>query len=242
MSEAPESKRCAARAEAIGAMSCSASEPSRIRATPREARDVVVGRRDHEAARAEAEQPREHTRASLEGTVGRGARGAHGAAVADLDLVEVKRVPHGERGGGPVGASEREEGAGREAVEAAADLTALREALGDTQAGAEDLAEALHDGRGARFLAEVAVRVGAELAHALEEVLFPREEHDGDVAEREVTLEGTAKREAVEAGHDDVADDEVGRDLARETRRHARRRGPRTRWRPRRGARPRGTR
>ena len=58
--------------------------------------------------------------------------------------------------------------------------------------------------------------VGAELAEALEEVFFPGEEDDGDVAEDDIALEGAAEGEAVELRHEDVGNHEVGARLVRE--------------------------
>jgi hypothetical protein len=169
------------------------------------------GRAHDEAAGADAEQRAEHGRAALEGALWRGAGGAGGVAFAELDFVEEEGVPDGDEGVGALLSAEVEEGARGDALEAAAGLASRGDALGDALLATEDFAHALDDGRGALLLAEVAVRVGAELAHALEQVFLPREEEHGDVAKDDVALEGTAEAEAVEVGHEHVADDQVGR-------------------------------
>jgi hypothetical protein len=107
-------------------------------------------------------------------------------------------------------ASGLEERAHAHAVKAAADLAVAREARLDARPRAERLADAREDGAGVRLLADVARRARAELAHALEQVLLPREEDDRHVAERDVAPERAAQREAVHLRHQDVADDEVG--------------------------------
>ena len=136
-----------------------------------------------------------------------------GRAEADLDLVEERGVADRDASLGARRAHDLEERADADAVEAAADLALLAEARFDPAARAERLADTRDDRAGVALLADVAGRTGAELAHALEEVLLPGEEDHGRVAQRDVATERAAEREAVEVRHQDVADDEVGRAL-----------------------------
>ena len=69
------------------------------------------------------------------------------------------------------------------------------------------------------LLAHVRGGARAELAHALEQVLLPREQDDRHVPERDVAVQRAREGEAVHAGHEDVADDELGLDAEGEVER-----------------------
>ena len=86
----------------------------------------------------------------------------------------------------------------------------------DARARPEALAHASEDRARVALLADVRRRARAELAHALQEVLLPREQDDRHVTQRHVALERPREREAVEPRHEDVADDELGRRAVRE--------------------------
>jgi len=50
------------------------------------------------------------------------------------------------------------------------------------------------------------VGIGAEIAKALQQILFPRQEDHGDVAQRNVALQRSAKSKAVESRHENIAE------------------------------------
>ena len=114
---------------------------------------------------------------------------------------------------------ELEQEPGGQPVEAPAHLAVAAQAHLDARARPQHLAHAREDGARVALLAHVRRGARAELAHALQQVLLPREQDDRRVAQRDVAAQRAAEREAVEARHQDVAHDELGLDAEREVER-----------------------
>ena len=184
---------------------------------PRElAANRLGARRDHEPARAHGEEHRERAFAALVRTVAGGARGLAGGAAADVDLVEERGVAHGHARVLADAAHELEQEARRQIVEASAHFAVAAEARFDARPGAQHFADAREYGARVALFTHGRRGAGAELADTLEEILLPREENDGRVAEGDVAPERAAQGEAVEPRHEDVADDELGLHAERE--------------------------
>src|SRR5690606_8888839 len=128
-----------------------------------DARGLVLDGLDGEAARADAEQARQHVGAALGGAVDPGASGADRAAFADLDLVGRVRVAHGDARVGADAARHAEKGVGSDAVEAPAHGAAGGDAPRHAALRPQHLLDAAHDLLGAGFLLEVAVGLRAQL-------------------------------------------------------------------------------
>src|SRR6202040_3748996 len=107
----------------------------------------------------------------------------------------------------------------RQAVQAAAHFSAGANAGLAPCAGSKHLPGPSDEGARVRLFSHVGRGARAELTHALQQVFLPREKNDRRVAQRDVATEGATEREAVEAGHEDVAHDEVRRMTKRQVER-----------------------
>src|SRR5262249_43852479 len=111
---------------------------------------------------------------------------------ANLDLVQERCVPHRDARLGARRAHDLEERARAHTVEPAAHLAVLAEARFDPTARTESLPNARDDRARIALLPDVPGGARAELTHALQEVLFPREEDHRCVAQRHVAPQRTA--------------------------------------------------
>src|SRR5262249_18588997 len=145
----------------------------------------LVGRGYDEAPRSDAQQPGESARAALIAAVARGSRRLPRSAPSHLDLVEVRRVPYRDARVLPDRPAELQEEPRRQPVEPPAHFAVAAQAHLDPRARAQDLAHASEDRPRVALLAHVRGRARAELAHALEQVLFPREQDHRRVAKRD---------------------------------------------------------
>src|SRR5439155_13325890 len=173
--------------------------------------DALARRTDDESAGADAEHRGDHALAARERAVVRRDGGALGRAVAKLDLEERRSIAHRDPCGAANASDELEERANGDALEAAANFARALEARFDSRARPEDFANACEDGARIALFSHVRGGARAELANALQEILFPREENHGDVAQRDVAAHGSTKCEAVELRHEEVVHDEIRR-------------------------------
>jgi hypothetical protein len=180
---------------------------------------VRLVRRYDKAPGAGAEQGAEHRLAPLEVAVARCARSTVRAPLANLNLVQVDRVANGNATIRLFRTRELQNEPRRQTIETPAHFAPRAEPRFDARARPKHLAQTLDDGRARGFLAQIAVRAGAELAHSVQEVFLPRQEDYGHIAHRDVAFDLAAQREAVESGHQHVAHYDVRPFLAGEVER-----------------------
>ena len=180
---------------------------------------IGAARLDAEATGAHAQHGREHALSTLGRTVRRRAHRPPRRAALELHLVQARRVADRDARARAQLAGELEERADREAVQASVHVSRRLEARLDARARAQHLADARQDRLRVALLAHVRRGAGAELAHALQQVLLPREEDHGCVAQRDVATQRPREREAVELRHEDVAHHQLGRDAVAELQR-----------------------
>src|SRR5262249_6474629 len=140
-------------------------------------------------------------------------RCTHGAArgtFPDLDLVEIRTIPHRNASGAARAADKLEKRMDRQTLEATADLAVATQTRLDADARPQDLADARENGPRIALLSQVGRGRGPELARPLKMILLPRQEDDGRVPEHDVVFQRAREREAVEFGHEDVAHDQLG--------------------------------
>ena len=150
---------------------------------------IARGGGDDEPPRAYAEQRRERRFATREVSFTRRLGHALRGAIANLDLVQAGRVAHRDARVRTQRTYELEQRARCDAVEPTADLAGAFEARLDACAGPERFTNTRKHGAGVGLFAQVRSRIRAELSHALEEILLPRQQDHGRVTQRYVAFE-----------------------------------------------------
>ncbi len=105
---------------------------------------------------------------------------------------------------------EGDQGARPEPIESSAHLASALQPFFDTGARAKTFLHGSEDGSRGGLLAQVAVGPDSQLSHALQQVFLPRKDDHGHVPKQQVALQRAAEPEAVELGHQDVGDDQIG--------------------------------